>query len=99
VSGANDIGRNILKLRSLRRWSQELMAAKIQCLGGDAYSMTRQMIGNIETGRTNACPWQIQAFHDVLGCTYDEIFLGPDKGRCNDDAFVKKPRQRRRRKS
>lgn len=99
MSQADNIGVNILKLRNLRGWSQETMAARMQCHGGDAYNMTRQMIGNIETGRTNASTWQISALRDVLNCTYDEIFRGPDMSRYNDAALHKKPRKRRRGRS
>lgn len=92
----NDIGRNIAKLRRLRGWSQETMAARIQCLGEKYYDMTRQMVGNIESGRTNVYHWHIEAIHDVLGCTYDEIFLGPKLSSADQDAFLKQPRTRRR---
>lgn len=94
---ANDIGHNIAKLRQLRGWSQETMATKMQCLGGKSYDMTRQMVGNIESGRTNVYHWHIEAIHDALGCTYDEIFLGPSVTSSDKNAFLKKPRPSRHR--
>lgn len=75
---ANDIGHNIAKLRHLRGWSQECMAAKIQCLpDGKYYGLTRQILGNIEARRTRVADWQIRGIREVLGCSYEEIFLGP----------------------
>jgi len=99
VKRASHIGRHIARLRTMRGWSQETMAAKMQCLGGKAYDMTRPIIGNIESGRHNIYHWQIEAIHDVFGCTYDEIFLGPTVNAMPAEALFKKPRARRRRKS
>ena len=99
MNRSNEIGRNITKLRLLKGWSQELMATKMQCLGKRAYEMTRQVLGNIECGRTNIYHWQIIAIHNVLGCSYDDIFLGPTTNQMPPDALFKKQRKRRRSKS
>lgn len=93
---ANDIGRHIAKLRRLRGWSQEVMAARMQCLGGKAYSMTRQVLGNIESGRTNVYQWHLEAIHDVLACSYDDIFLGPKTNGSDVEALWKKARTHHR---
>ena len=92
---ANDIGQHVAKLRRLRGWSQETMAAKIQCLGGKFYEMTRQMIANIESGRANVYHWQIRGIHNVLGCTFDEIFQGPNVNGKDTTPLLKSPRNRR----
>ena len=88
---ANDIGQHIAKLRVLRGLSQEAAVARIQCLGGEGYRMTVQMLKNIETGRTNVHHWQIRLLRIVLRCSFDDIFLGPKINRSEMDAFLKKP--------
>ena len=96
---ANDIGRHITKMRRMRGWSQDAMAAKMQCLEGKGYEMTRQVLGNIECGRTNVYHWQIEVIRDALGCSYDEIFLGPKVNSQHTGTLFKKPRQRHRKTS
>lgn len=92
-----EIGRNIAKLRRQKGWSQEVMASKMQCLGRPkGYDMTRQVLGNIECGRQNIYHWHFEAIREVLGCSYDEIFLGPKVNRLPPGALYKKPRKRRR---
>ncbi len=86
---ANDIGRHIAKLRVLRGLSQEATVAKIQCLGGEGYRMTVQILKNIETGRTNVIHWQIRGLRTVLHCSYDDIFLGPKVNGSDMNAFLK----------
>jgi transcriptional regulator with XRE-family HTH domain len=95
---ANDIGRHITKLRRLKGWSQDEMASKMQLLGKRAYDMTRQVLGNIESERTNIYHWHVQAIQAVLECSYDEIFLGPKVNSQHTGMLFKKPRKRRRRK-
>ena len=96
---ANDIGRHITKMRRMRGWSQEVLVSRMQCLGGKAYEMTRQILGNIECGRTNLYHWQITAIRDAFGCSYDEIFLGPKVNSQQTGTLFKKPRQRHRKTS
>ena len=91
---ANDIGRHITKLRMMRGLSQEATVAKIQCLGGEGYRMTVQILKNIETGRTSVIHWQIRSLRTVLHCTFDDIFLGPKVNGSQMDAFLKKPHSR-----
>ena len=95
----NDIGRHITKLRRLKGWSQDVMVSRIQCLGERAYEMTRQILGNIESERTNVYHWQIEAIRKVLGCSYDDIFFGPKVDSQQTGALFKKPRKRRRYKT
>lgn len=91
---ANDIGRHIAKLRVLRGLSQEATVAKIQCLGGEGYRMTVQMLKNIETGRTNVYHWHIRGLRTVFRCSYDDIFLGPKVNGSEMNAFLKKEHSR-----
>jgi hypothetical protein len=90
VKQANDIGRHITKLRMLRGLSQEATVAKIQCLGGEGYRMTVQILKNIETGRTSVIHWQIRSLRTVLHCSYDDIFLGPNANGPGMNALLKK---------
>ena len=91
---ANDIGQHIAKLRVQRGLSQEATVAKIQCLGGEGYRMTVQILKNIETGRTSVIHWQIRGLRTVLRCTYDDIFLGPKVNGSDMNAFFKKSHSR-----
>ncbi len=92
---ANDIGQHIAKLRRMRGWSQETLAAKIQCLGGQYWEMTRQVLGNIESGRRNVYHWHIQGIRAALDCAYDDIFNGPKVGERETAAFLKTPPRHR----
>lgn len=47
----NVIGQTIARLRSERGWTQKVLIAKLQCKGVD---ITRDMLANIESGRTKA---------------------------------------------
>lgn len=87
---ANDIGRHITKLRMMRGLSQEATVAKIQCLGGEGYRMTVQILKNIETGRTSVIHWQIRSLRTVLRCSYDDIFTGPQVNGAETNGFLKK---------
>jgi DNA-binding XRE family transcriptional regulator len=80
----------------MRGWSQETLAAKVQCLGGEYYDVTRQVVGNIESGRRNAYHWHIRGIRSALHCTFDEIFLGPKVDEADASAFLKKPRKHNR---
>ena len=74
---ANDIGQHIAKMRHERGWTQEVMVARIQCIpGGKYHSFTRQILGNLEAGRTRAYEWHLRGIQNVLGCSYDEILTG-----------------------
>jgi len=95
VKRANDIGQHIAKLRMLRGLSQEATVAKIQCLKGQGYRMTVQILKNIETGRTNVYDWQIRLLRIALRCSFDDIFLGPKVNASDMGAFLKKPARSR----
>lgn len=74
---ANDIGQHIAKIRHERGWTQEVMVARIQCIpGGEYYTFTRQILGNLEAGRTRAYEWHLRGIQAVFGCSYDEILTG-----------------------
>lgn len=78
----------------LRGLSQEATVAKIQCLGGEGYRMTVQMLKNIETGRTSVIHWQIRSLRTVFRCSFDDIFLGPNVNGSEMEAFLKRPHSR-----
>lgn len=89
---ANDIGQHIAKMRQRRGWTQEDMAARIQCIpGGKYYAFTRQILGNLEAGRTRAYEWHLRGIQFVLGCSYDEILTGRIINGQNIAALLKPP--------
>ena len=69
--------------------------SKIQCLGGEGYDMTVQMLKNIESGRTKVYHWQIRCIRTGLQCTFDDIFLGPKVNGSDMSVFLKKERKRK----
>jgi transcriptional regulator with XRE-family HTH domain len=68
---ANFIGRNLIKFRHQKNWTQDQLAAKIQLLG--CY-MTRDIIANIETRRRPVTDKQIIYFTEVFGVEVGELF-------------------------
>lgn len=74
----------------IRGLSQEATVAKIQCLGGEGYRMTVQILKNIETGRTSVIHWQIRSLRTVLHCSYDDIFMGPQVNGADTSGLLKK---------
>ncbi|MCI0535080.1 MAG: hypothetical protein L0Z50_07620 [Verrucomicrobiales bacterium] len=57
--------------------------------------MTRQILGNIESGRRKVYHWHIRGIRNALHCTFDEIFLGPKVNGAAANAFLKQPRKRK----
>jgi transcriptional regulator with XRE-family HTH domain len=72
-ANANDIGQNLVKLRLQRGMTQEQLAARLQVRGSD---MTRQVVANIEARRRRVYEHQIRRLVAVLGCSFNELFLG-----------------------
>jgi transcriptional regulator with XRE-family HTH domain len=60
----NVIGPVVVKLRLERGWTQEITAARLQCQGLD---VSRDMLANIESGRTQVTDIHIMAFQKVFG--------------------------------
>jgi ribosome-binding protein aMBF1 (putative translation factor) len=67
----NIIGPAVIKLRFERRWSQEVLATKLQCQAND---FTRDVLANIETGRTQVTDKHIRAFQMVFGVCIATLF-------------------------
>ena len=59
----NVIGQTIARLRSERGWTQKTLIAKLQCQGVD---ITRDMLANIESGRTKITDEHIIGCHHVF---------------------------------
>ena len=66
------IGNNIRMLREKQNMTQELLAAKMQLGGCD---ITRSAIAKIEVGQRHLYPDEIVLIKEILGISYDEIFL------------------------
>ena len=60
----NIIGPAVTKLRFEREWTQEILAARLQCQG---VNVSRDMLANIESGRTQITDEHIMAFQQVFG--------------------------------
>jgi transcriptional regulator with XRE-family HTH domain len=63
MSSLNIIGQAVARLRFERGWTQDLLAARLQCQGAD---VSRQMLANIESGRTQVTDEHILAFQKVF---------------------------------
>lgn len=66
------VGNNIRMLREKQNMTQELLAAKMQLGGCD---ITRSAIAKIEVGQRHLYPDEIVLIKEILGISYDEIFL------------------------
>ena len=69
----NIIGPAVIKLRFERGWSQETLAARLQCQDDD---ITRDVLANIESGRTQVTDKHIMAFQKVFGVQLVLLFPG-----------------------
>jgi ribosome-binding protein aMBF1 (putative translation factor) len=69
--GVNLIGRAIVRLRFERGWTQEILAARMQCQGAN---VSRDMVVNMELGRTQITDRHISAFQKVFGVCVIELF-------------------------
>jgi transcriptional regulator with XRE-family HTH domain len=67
----NIIGPVVIKLRQARRWSQEVLAARLQCQEAD---ISRDVLANIESGRTQVTDKHIRALHKVFGVPVIQLF-------------------------
>jgi len=71
MSRLNIIGRVVARLRFERGWTQDLLAARLQCQGAD---VSRQMLANIESGRTQVTDVHIAAFQSLFGVRLARLF-------------------------
>ena len=67
----NIIGPAVIKLRVERGWSQEILAARLQC---QSANVSRDMLASIETGRTQITDRHIMAFQKVFGVQIVRLF-------------------------
>ena len=65
------VGNNIRILRERKKFTQEILAAKLQVNGCD---ITRSAVAKIEVGQRHLYPDEIILIKQILGVTYDEIF-------------------------
>lgn len=67
----NIIGQNLVKLRHQAGWTQEGLAIKIQLRG---HYMTREIIANIESGRSAVTDKSIVPFAEVFDVEISCLF-------------------------
>jgi len=67
----NLIGRNVIKFRHRKNWTQEELVVKMQLLG---CCMTCGTVANIETCRCSATGKEIIYFTEVFGVRVGELF-------------------------
>ena len=67
----NIIGPVVIKLRFERRWSQEVLAARLQCQEAD---ISREVLANIESGRTQVTDKHIRALQKAFGVQLVRLF-------------------------
>ena len=95
----NIIGPVVIKLRFERGWSQEVLAARLQCQEDD---ISRDVLANIESGRTQVTDKHIRALQKAFGVPVVQLFpklvqeLDETFAQCKDDSPMKKPRHPRR---
>ena len=68
----NIIGPVVIKLRQARKWSQEVLAARLQCQQAD---ISRDVLANIESGRTQVTDKHIRALHKAFALEEPEPLL------------------------
>jgi transcriptional regulator with XRE-family HTH domain len=94
----NIIGPVVIKLRYERGWSQEILAARLQCQEGD---VSRDVVANIESGRQKVSDKHIRALQKAFEVPVVRLF--PKTVQDLDEKFSqrvpvtpkKTPRQRR----
>ena len=70
----NIIGRAVARLRFERGWTQEILAARLQCEGAN---ISRDMLANIESGRSQITDRHIEAFQKVFKVRIVMLFPNP----------------------
>lgn len=75
----NLISANLIELRKARKYSQRLLAYKLQLKG---YDMDKNVITRIETNKRYVTDIELKAFCEVLDVSYEELIDGsscPDR--------------------
>lgn len=70
----NIIGRTVARLRFERGWTQEILAARLQCEGAN---ISRDMLANIESGRSQITDRHIEGFQKVFQVRIVTLFPNP----------------------
>ena len=94
----NIIGPVVIKLRFERGWSQEILAARLQCQEDD---ISRDVVANIESGRQKVSDKHIRALQKAFEVPVVRLF--PKTVQDLDEKYAKRmpvtpkktPRQRR----
>ena len=95
----NIIGPAVIKMRLERGWSQDVLAARLQCQGDD---ISRDVLANLESGRTQGTDFHLKALQKAFGVRIIAFF--PKSIQDLDEKFanragggsLKPPRRRRR---
>lgn len=66
------LGQNIRRLRRKCRLSQEQLSAQLQVRGCD---ITRSALAKMEVGQRHIYPDELKLLHEILGVSYDELFV------------------------
>ena len=66
------IGKNIKNIRESIGMTQDLLAVKLQVNGCD---ITRSAVAKIEVGQRHLYPDEIILIKEILGVSYEEIFV------------------------
>lgn len=74
----NLIAHNLIELRRRHRYSQRLLAYKLQLAG---YDMDKNVITRIETNRRYVTDIELKAFCEVFGVSYEELIDGKQDDR------------------
>ncbi len=66
------LGQNIRRFRMEKKLSQEQLSAQMQVRGCD---VTRSALAKIEVGQRHIYPDELKLLHELLGVSYDELFI------------------------
>lgn len=69
---ANVVGRKVAWLRNQKGWSQNALVTALHRIGN--INMTREILANIETGRSPVFCKQIEFFAEVFGINEQDLF-------------------------
>jgi transcriptional regulator with XRE-family HTH domain len=82
----NITGRQVAYWRYQNNWTQETLAARLQCLG---YDISREMVANIELGLRGVEDNWLPGFQEVFGLAIIQFF--PKEIRDADAQFAQHP--------
>lgn len=66
------LGQNIRRLRMERNLSQDQLAAQLQTRGCD---ITRSALAKMEVGQRHIYPDELKLLRELLGVSYEELFV------------------------